>query len=175
MEYPKRKRLRLPDFDYTTQGAYFVTLCTQDKKHLFQIDETDKVIPEPHITHSLQMDEISMQNRIIHHWINEIHNKFQDVKVDKYVIMPNHIHLIVFLNDRHTACPLQDVMRWFKTMTTNAYIKAVEKGDLERFDGKLWQRGYYDHIIRNEQDYLDIWNYIDGNPSKWFEDPYYIL
>ena len=174
MEYPKRKRLRLPDYNYAAQGAYFVTLCTQGKKHLFQIDETDNIIPEPEVAKSLQRNEVAYQNKIVHRWINEIHNKFEYVIVDKYVIMPNHIHMIIFLNGGDTVHSLQDVMQWFKTMTTNAFINAVNKGDLERFDGKLWQRGYYDHIIRNEQDYLDVWNYIDGNPSKWFEDPYYI-
>ena len=172
MEYPKRKRLRLPDFDYTTQGAYFVTLCTQDKKHLFQIDETDKVIPEPHIAHSLQNDEISMQNRIIHHWINEIHNKFQDVKVDKYVIMPNHIHLLLQITDKSSG----NIIIGGDTPTTTIIAKLIST--FKRFSHSelgfnIWQNRSNDHIVRDEDDYLRIWQYIDENPAKWEDDCFY--
>lgn len=64
-------------------------------------------------------------------------------------------------------------MRWFKTMTTNEYIKEVKNKNLPPFEKKLWQKSYYDHIIRNEQDYLNIWDYIETNPIKWTLDEYY--
>lgn len=68
---------------------------------------------------------------------------------------------------------LQDAMRWFKTMTTNEYIREVKKGNLKPFDKKLWQKSYFDHIIRSEQDYKEIWQYIENNPSRWCEDEFY--
>ena len=83
--------------------------------------------------------------------------------------MPDHIHLIVIIKERHAGRSLHDIMRWFKTMTTNNYIKEVKNGNLAPFDKKLWQKSYYDHIIRNEEDYLEIWNYIDSNPGKLWE------
>ena len=69
--------------------------------------------------------------------------------------------------------PLQEMLDWYKTMTTNAYIRAVKSGILPPFARRIWQRGYYEHIIRNERDYLEIWQYIDQNPARWGEDEYY--
>ena len=69
--------------------------------------------------------------------------------------------------ERHAGRSLPDVMRFFKTMTTNDYIRGVKDGTLTPFDGKLWQKSYYDHVIRNQQDYNEIWQYIENNPTKW--------
>ena len=82
------------------------------------------------------------------------------------------------LNDRpvvggHMGPPLQEVMDWYKTMTTNEYIRGVKAGIFPPFQKKIWQRGYYDHIIRNERDYLNIWTYIDQNPARWGGDEYF--
>ena len=69
--------------------------------------------------------------------------------------------------------PLQEVMDWYKTMTTNEYIRGVKVGIFPPFQKKIWQRGYYDHIIRNERDYLNIWTYIDQNSARWGGDEYF--
>lgn len=69
--------------------------------------------------------------------------------------------------------PLQEVMDWYKTMTTNEYIRGVKAGIFPPFQKKIWQRGYYDHIIRNERDYLNIWTDIDQNPARWGGDEYF--
>ena len=73
----------------------------------------------------------------------------------------------------HIGPPLQEVIGWYKTMTTNEYIRAVKSNELPAFSGHIWQRGYYEHIVRKEEDYLDIWQYIDQNPAQWAEDEYY--
>ena len=106
------------------------------------------------------------QNRIIHKWLKETENKFDNIKIDKYVIMPNHIHIIVVITERHIGRSLHDVMRWFETMATNEYIRDIKKG-------ALFQKSFHDHIIRNEQDYQKIWEYIDTNPLKWELDCFY--
>ena len=157
MDLPQRKATRLKDYDYGTPGAYFVTLCTQNKKHIFEIESVGNdlcVVP-------------CLQNQIIHKWVKETENKFDNIKIDKYVIMPNHLHLIVSITERHAGRSLQDAMRFFKTMSTNEYIKNVNNGLLPPFDKKLWQKSYYDHVIRNEQDFKEIWEYIENNPMKW--------
>ena len=104
---------------------------------------------------------------MIHKWVQETENKFPNIAIDKYVIMPDHLHLIVTIKERHAGRSLPDVMRFFKTMTTNDYIRGVKDGTLTPFDGKLWQKSYYDHVIRNQQDYNEIWQYIENNPTKW--------
>lgn len=73
----------------------------------------------------------------------------------------------------HMGPPLQAILDWYKTMTTNAYIRNVREGTLPPFQKRIWQRGYYEHIVRNESDYLNIWTYIDQNPARWTEDEYY--
>ena len=65
------------------------------------------------------------------------------------------------------------IIQWYKTMTTNACIRAVKEGRMPPFEGRLWQPSFYDHVVRNERDYLRIWQYIDENPLRWTEDIYY--
>ena len=98
--------------------------------------------------------------------------------MQKFVVMPNHVHLLLLFSKMemtggHMGPPLQSVISWYKTMTTNAYIRGVREGNLPDFHKRIWQRGYYEHIIRNEQDYLNVWTYIDQNPALWAEDEYY--
>jgi hypothetical protein len=74
------------------------------------------------------------------------------------------------ISGEHTGSPLRDITRWFKTMTTNEYIREVKNNNWQRFDGKLWQRNYWEHIITNEQEYQNIGTYIINNPSNWDVD-----
>ncbi len=157
-ELPKRKNTRLTDFDYSESCAYFITQCTYNRQCLFNIENTVGndlcVVP-------------CVQNQIIHKWIKETENKFDNIKFDEFVIMPDHLHFIIRITERHAGRSLQDIMRFFKTMTTNDYITAVKNNLLPPFFKKLWQKSYYDHIIRNEQDYIETINYIKNNPLKY--------
>ncbi len=163
MELPKRKPTRLKGYDYSLPGAYFVTICTQNREQLFEIENVgnDPCVVSP------------KQNRIIHKWIKETENKFNNIKIDKYVIMPNHIHIIVVITARHAGRSLHDVMRWFEAMATNEYIRNVKQGKLKPFNKRLFQQSFHDHIIRGEKDYQKIWEYIDTNPLKWELDCFY--
>ena len=168
MEIPQRKLNRLSEYDYGQEGAYFVTLCTQNRSRLFQIELPVRndlcVVPDNGTAHRPCPTK---GNLIIHKWIRETENKFPDITIDKYAVMPDHLHLIVTNKEQYAGCSLPDVMRFFKTMTTNEYIRGVKDGTLTPFDGKLWQKSYYDHVIRNQQDYNEIWQYIENNPTKW--------
>lgn len=162
MNLPNRKHTRLKGYDYSNPGAYFVTICTKDKKCIFEIETVGNAL----------CGVPPVQNEIIHKWLKETENKF-NIKIDKYVIMPNHIHLIAVISERHVGRSLQDAMRWLKTMTTNDYIKGVKNGILKPFDEKLWQKSFHDHIIRGKEDYQKIWQYIDTNALKWEQDKFY--
>ena len=159
MELPKREKNRLENYDYSQNGAYFITLCTHNRQNLF-ILEGDRVGNDLCVVPPLQ-------NEIILKWIKETESKFQNIKFEKYVIMPDHIHFIINITERHAGRSLRDIMQFFKTMTTNDYIKNVKNGKLKSFDKKLWQKSYYDHIIRNQDDYNEKWEYIENNPKKW--------
>ena len=73
----------------------------------------------------------------------------------------------------HSGVPLHTIVQWFKTMSTNAYIKGVINKGWQRFEKRLWQRNYYEHIIRNEKSLASISDYIRNNPSQWNKDKYY--
>ena len=159
MEQKERKHNRLGYYDYGQKGSYFVTLCTHSRLPLFKMESIVgnclRAVPPP------------PQNVIIRKWIRETQNKFPNIVIDKYVIMPDHLHIIVTIRERHAGRSLPDIMQFFKTMTTNDYIRGVKAGALVPFDKKLWQKSYYDHVIRNQQDYDETWQYIENNPSKW--------
>ena len=159
IELPKRKQNRLSEFDYGQPGCYFITLCTFHRADLFQMARSEEAVA------SGRLD--SPANQIIHKWIRETGKKFFNLSIDKYMIMADHLHLLVTIKERRSGCSLPDMMRYFKTMTTNEYIRGVRAGSLPAFDQKLWQKSYYDHVIRNQLDYNEIWEYIENNPLKW--------
>ena len=159
MELKERKPNRLGYYDYGQEGSYFVTLCTRSRLPLFEM--------EPIVGNGLRAVPIPPQNLIIRKWIRETQNKFPNIAIDKYVIMSDHLHMVVTIRERHAGRSLPEVMQFFKTMTTNDYIRGVKAGVLVPFDKKLWQKSYYDHVIRNQQDYDETWQYIENNPTKW--------
>ncbi len=161
MELCKRKQIHLKDYDYSQNGMYFITICTHNKQYLFG-DRNFKLTDKP-----------TNQRLLIKKWLLELQNKYPHSVVQKYVIMPNHVHFILFISKTQPEISLHDIIKWFKTQTTNEYIKAVKENKAPKFDKHIWQRGYYEHIIRNENDYYDTWNYIDTNPIRWIEDCYY--
>lgn len=180
---PQRKSIRLEGYDYSQAGLYFITICVQNRECLFgEIVPTGEMI-------------LNDAGRMIVKWYNELENKFPDIRCDEMVVMPNHFHCIienvgilganvpvgadlrVCPNDgernilgEHVGSPLRGVVQWFKTMTTNEYIRGVKTLDWPRFDGKLWQRNYWEHIIRNQNEYQRIAQYIINNPQKWQQD-----
>jgi putative transposase len=155
--------MRLQRYDYSQEGAYFVTVCVEQRLHLFGKIENENMLPTP-------------AGEMIATWWGKVPEKYPDVELDHWVVMPNHFHGIVVLC-RDASMPnrtaLADVMRWFKSMTTNTYIRGVHAEQWEPFSGSLWQRSYYDHIIRNEPDLQRIREYIMHNPARWHTDTLY--
>ena len=160
MEKQNRKLTRLKRVDYGTVACYLVTLCTHHRQPLFSMEKSSPG-NSPHTIPN------SPANQIIHRWLAESQNKFKNIAIDQYVIMSDHLHLIANIKETRPGCTLADAMRFFKTMTTNEYIRGVKQGVLQPFDEKLWQKSYYDHVIRNQQDFTEIWEYIENNPVKW--------
>ena len=168
---PYRKSIRLKNYDYSSNGYYFVTICTQNREKLFG-----------EIVGATLCGRPNNPDKIIVKWLLELENKFKGVKIDEYIVMPNHIHFIIKRTGDHTGSTgdhtgsplLRDIIGWFKTMTTNEYIAGVKDGRFMPFKGRLWQRNYYEHIIRNYDDYINIAEYIQNNPLKWEEDKLYI-
>lgn len=158
MNLPKRKSPRLESYDYSSEGAYFITICTQSKEHLL-----GQVVGE-----GLAPPEIRLTGfgKVAQEQIHQIENRFSSVSVDKYVIMPNHTHLILRLQGKAGgASPsptVFEVIGAYKSLTTRICKS-----------GSLFQRSFHDHIIRCESEYWKIWEYIDTNPAKWADDCFY--
>ena len=153
-----RKRLRLPAYDYSQNGTYFVTICTENRRRCLSDVGRGGVLPRP--------AGIAAEREIL-----ALTDRF-DVHIDKYVIMPNHVHLLITLQRAgQSPAPtagLSAIIGAFKSLST----KAINQ--LDNTPGrKLWQRSYYDHAIRNDADYLRTWQYIHDNPARWAEDEYY--
>ena len=164
MELPERKPNRLPCFDYSTPGAYFVTICTQDKLPLLGTIVGGGALDAPDV-------RLSRYGEIAQKYILS-GNRIPGVTVDKFVIMPNHIHLILLVDD--TA----DTGTSRAPSPTNAviphFVSTLKRFCHRDFGKKIFQRSYHDHVIRNEASYQKIWQYIDNNPTLWQEDCFYV-
>ena len=159
MELPKRKQNRLTEYDYSTPNAYFITVCTHNRKNLFWKDIEAAIDCPGNIP-------LTMLGMITNQVIHNIPNHYPAITVDHAVIMPNHIHLLLQIHTDADGRPLA-------APTVSTVINQI-KGVVSKKAGfSVWQKGFYDHVIRGEQDYRDIWNYIEGNPGKWAEDTLY--
>ncbi len=152
---------RLKDYDYSRNGAYFITICVKDRRELL-----GRIVGGGF--HAAPITELSDIGTEILNTIEYTNMNCRDVLIDKYVIMPNHIHLIVFLTGGYGNPPLPDVIGRLKSFTTKKWNEL----NGTKFQ-HIWQRSYHDHIIRDEKDYKSHWQYIDENPSKWAQDFYY--
>ena len=161
-KFPKRKINRLKSWNYSNNGGYFITICTDNRKHILSEICVGDGFPVPQLTKTGQ---------IVDDYIKNINPKYSCVTVSEYVIMPNHIHLLLLIDNNGTGNPsptVGNIIGWFKYNTT----KSVNE-EYKSAGNKLWQRSYYDHIIRDEKDYMEKLNYILSNPLKWFDDEYY--
>jgi REP element-mobilizing transposase RayT len=163
----RRRPLRLPGYDYSRPGSYFVTICVQDRHCLFgevlagelRLNASGRMIREAWTT-IMRCDAAAAPHAL--------------------VVMPNHVHGVVTLADADAdleragteARPyaLSDAVRRFKSWTTRRYVDGVHAGGWPRFSGRLWQRGYFDHVIRGDEDLIRVLEYIESNPARWALD-----
>ena len=146
--YYSRKSARIPNFDYSSCHYYFVTICTDHRRCVFG--------------HPNQLNQLG---RIVHEEILNISYHYPCVTVDKYVVMPNHVHMIIVLDG--SGSNLNQVIGQFKSGVTRKIRKKIP-------EFSVWQRSYYDHVIRNQKEYENIWNYIEGNPLNWAKDCFFV-
>lgn len=159
MELPVRKANRLNDYDYSRPGYYFITICTLDHRKLFW-ERVGAITDRP------ENVPLSKLGNIVRKYILEIPNHYPTVLVDHYVIMPNHVHLLLAINEDFNG-------RSVIAPTISTVVRTM-KGAVSRAAGhSIWQRSFHDHIVRGEQDYQKIWNYIETNPLRWEMDCFY--
>ena len=179
MELRKRKSNRLKDYDYSETGAYFVTICVKEKHCILSTIVGDGVLDVPGKSSNLSgisRAEVLLTDigAIIQNQLEEMRQTYDHILIDSYVIMPNHIHLLLSLREQ---APAGDSGTSRTPSPTNASIPSFVSC-LKRFTNKkagfdIWQRSYHDHIIRSEEDDWLHRQYIEQNPQRWAEDEYH--
>lgn len=169
----RRKKNRLDGYDYSQPGAYFITICVKDHKCLLGT----VVGADDHIGPTVQLTKTG---KVVEEFTRSIPG------VGHYVVMPNHVHMILHISAKSpmegpmwssartedvrigpmwssapTGVRVENLVRTWKTLITKSLGQSI------------WQRSYYDHIIRDEREYVEVAEYIMGNPGKWLDDKYY--
>ncbi|MBR4864815.1 MAG: transposase [Oscillospiraceae bacterium] len=166
MPLPKRKLPRYSEYDYSTPGIYFITICTHNKACLF--GNIPKATPNEDIAIVYSSIGLIAKEQLL-----QVEKHYDNVQIDNWVIMPNHIHLLVRISERINPFPtiafdISNIIGKYKAAVTRNAKNTLN------YANNLWQTSFYDHIVRDENDYLKIWQYISGNPSKWIDDCFYI-
>jgi putative transposase len=210
-----RRSIRLKGYDYSQAGLYFITICCQNRAHLFGEIRRGTPCGYPEMI-------LNDAGKMIEHEWQKLTDRFNNIELHEFVVMPNHFHCIFQIvgatlvvdqnknvvdqnidipvgnfNDENGITKIYDVnfgdqdgqpqgitptdiektvgdiIGAFKSITTVEYINGVKNNNWQTFDGKLWQRNYWEHIIRNDKSYQKISEYIIDNPSKWNDDTFY--
>ena len=150
-----RKRNRIENYDYSQPNIYLLTVCTENREHLFGVVEAR---PDKPVT------VLSPLGKLVEQAILGIETHYPNTTIETYSILPNHLHLLLRLDP--TAAP--------NPPTVSRIIKKMKEYVTRTWGKPVWQRGFYDHVIRSEQEYLNAWNYVTFNPAKWESDEYYV-
>ena len=164
-ELPKRKHPRLENFDYSSNCAYFITICTQNRRCVLSHIVGRGLAPaETHDIEYTLFGEIAQRQLLL------LEKRYSCLTIDQYVIMPNHIHVVFILQGGTAgASPrptIMDIICAYKSLTTIEYKR-------NGFNDKLFQNSFYEHIIRGQEDYNEIRKYIHENPTSWHNDELY--
>ena len=161
---PQRKKNRLQNYDYSQNGAYFITICAKDHKKIFgeitpetTTENVGAISNRPSYTHTLSEIGNAVETALSH--------LDKRIIIDKYVIMPNHVHLIIIIDNSgrtEFAPTISSIVRYIKSYVT------------KQAGFSPWQKSFHDHIIRNESNYLKIAEYIENNPITWNDDCFYV-
>ena len=164
MERFKRKGRpgRLPRWDYSAVGCYFLTFCTKDRRCVLSrvVGRDDPGAPSVVLT---------PYGACLQKFLNSLPCAYPNVRLHHSVIMPNHVHLLLSID----AAPVSAPGSSRSTQTIPRVIAALKRFTNQWAGYNLWQSTYHDHVVRSDADYLRIWSYIDANPAEWREDCYF--
>ena len=165
-ELPVRKSIRLKNYDYSQEGHYFITICIKDNHEILWVDDTVGARIARLLSEIGETVKTAIENIPI---------IYANISLDKYVVMPNHIHMILLLNDDITSHKMNGNGggRAMRAPTVSTVINQMKGYVTKQIGFSIWQKLFHDRIIRSEEAYQRIWKYIDENPQKWSEDCYF--
>ena len=164
MTKPHRKDTRLKDFDYSQNGVYFVTICTRNRQSILSsVSVGGGVLDAPLV-------ELTEYGKITEAVITNINQTYPHIQITKHVIMPNHIHLLIEVQNGASRTPPPTTPA---NNTLSLLVSTFKRFCNKHANTDLWQRGFYDRVIRDSNEYLAAWQYIDTNPLKWNLDEYF--
>ena len=149
----KRKLIRIEDYDYSTPGAYFITVCTANREKIFWYGVGADIIRPENVP-------LSIAGKIMEQGILQISEHYENVSIDKYCVMPDHIHFILRIESDIDG-------RMVSAPTVSTVVGSMKRWVSKQIGRSIWQKSFYDHGIRNQQDYDEIWEYIENNPLKY--------
>ena len=152
-EHPIRKPIRVENHDYSTPGAYFITVCTANRERIFWNSVGADIIRPENVP-------LSAVGRIAEQGILQMAEHYKNVVVDQYCIMPDHVHLILRIESDIDG-------RMVSAPTVSTVVGSMKRWVSRQIGRPIWQKSFYDHGIRNQQDYDEIWEYIENNPLKY--------
>ena len=154
---------RLPHWDYGSAGCYFLTFCTRERRCVLSqiVGRDDPGAPSVILT---------AYGRSLRSFLNTLSAAYPNVTLHHFVIMPNHVHLLLSIDPPEPGAPGSSR----PTQQVSRIIAALKRFTNQKAGTNLWQSTFHDHVVRNEADYLRIWAYIGTNPLKWREDCYYV-
>jgi len=159
---PERKPNRLTEYDYSQNGAYFVTICTQDRKRILSRISVGTPLPGCPQKVCLQLLPFG---EIADKYIRQMDGFYDHLTIDKYTIMPDHIHMLITVKGhpgRGVPTKCQE-----RTSVIAQFVGSFKRFCNKEYGQNIWQGRFYDHVIRNQQDYNEVWEYIENNPGKW--------
>ena len=156
MEYPQRKNIRIDCYDYTAAGAYFITICTQNREKLFWLSAdsfsfvgADSIRP--------QDAPLSPIGSLVEDAISQISEHYDHISVDNYCVMPDHVHILLRIDPTTSGV----------SVGVSTVIGSLKRWVSRQAGRPIWQKSYFDHVIRGQRDYNEIWQYIEENPLKY--------
>ena len=156
----RRKTPRLPYRDYSGPGRYFVTICVERK-----------ICVLGRVVH--RRERLNGAGSLVRREWEDLAKRFPHVTVEEFVIMPNHLHGLLWFREEPAGkrASLGQVVGAFKSLTTRAYNKGVQNAGWRPLDGRLWQRGYFERVMRDDEDHMHAVWYMARNPTHWLTDP----
>ncbi len=145
---PIRKRIRLKDYDYSKENMYFITICIKNRLEILGTIREENNI------------ELSNEGNIVKKNIYKIEEIYKNIGIDEYIIMPNHIHILIWIKDKN-GVTISKIIKHYKTNVS------------KEIKYSIWQKSFYEHIVRNEKEYLNVREYIRNNIINWKNDKYY--